>query len=441
MVKAPMSKDLLMKYTLVCLFFIALLSFPVYGIEGMAVILVSVGVAVGCDVLLGKLMGSSNMMSALTFGLIVALSYSLGQPLMALETNPTVAGGLELLLYPAMISALGLVVFKRLAGLAGRKYVNPAAIAKLIILGLLFLPMLSNVSALLPSDHETSLNLQQPMDAAMVSGLFTCYTDPNGIMMGTQPQFTTMNMDGTLVEPLADVTYTMLVAKYHGWIGGFSSIIVILFGIGLFYFARVYYKWRITVTYLVVTAILSLIFGFMFGGDIIVRLLFHLFAGSSIFMAFFMATDPATTPITRTGQIIFGVGLAIITIVLQTYAGFLGSSIVALVIMNLTSPILDRVGVPKYRVDRVACARLPKAKKLGKLPTTQCIRCGECLYVCSGRLPTISIKEAAEKEDWDRVKKLGAEYCQQCGTCSFVCPARIDLKGAMLNAREKVKAS
>jgi electron transport complex protein RnfD len=436
-----MSKDLLMQYTNVCLFFIAILSYPVFGLEGLVVILVSLGVAVGCDVLLGKLMGSSNMMSAITFGFIVGLSYSLGQPLMALESNPTVAGGLELFAYPAMISALGLVVFKRLAGKAGRKYVNPAAISKLIILGLLFLPMISNVSALLPSDHELSLNLQNPMDPATVSGLFTCYTDPNGIMMGTQPQFTTMNMDGTLVEPLLDVTYTMLVAKYHGWIGGFSSIIVIIFGLALLYFAKDYFKWRITVTYLIVTAILSLIFGFMFGGDIIVRMLFHLFAGSSIFMAFFMATDPATTPITRTGQLIFGIGLAVITMLVQVYANFLGGSIVALVIMNLTCPLLDRIGVPKARSERVACARLPKAKKLGKLPTTQCIRCGRCLYVCSGRLPTISIKEAADKGDWDRVKKLGVEYCQQCGTCSFVCPARIDLKAAMLEAKTKVTAA
>jgi electron transport complex protein RnfC len=67
------------------------------------------------------------------------------------------------------------------------------------------------------------------------------------------------------------------------------------------------------------------------------------------------------------------------------------------------------------------------------------MRCGSCLYVCAGRLPTISIVEAAEKGDWARVKKLGAEYCMQCGTCSFVCPARIDLKAKMLVAREHVK--
>ena len=159
----------------------------------------------------------------------------------------------------------------------------------------------------------------------------------------------------------------------------------------------------------------------------------------NIFMAFFMATDPATTPLTRTGQIIFGAGLAILTMIIQVYTGFLGGSILALVIMNLTCPVLDRIGLPKGRETTKACARLPKAKKLGKVKTTECIRCGRCLYVCSSGLPTIAIKEAVEKNDWDRVKKLGAQYCKQCGTCSFVCPARIDLKAVMLLAREKVQ--
>ena len=52
--------------------------------------------------------------------------------------------------------------------------------------------------------------------------------------------------------------------------------------------------------------ILSFIYG---DADLTTRLLFELFIGSSIFMAFFMATDPATTPFSGVGQIIFGVGL------------------------------------------------------------------------------------------------------------------------------------
>ncbi len=85
-------------------------------------------------------------------------------------------------------------------------------------------------------------------------------------------------------------------------------------GLALFAVCRGYIKWRITLAYLVTTAVFAVVMGGIYGGDIILRVLFHLFMGSSIFMAFFMATDPATTPLTRLGQIIFGAGLAILTI-------------------------------------------------------------------------------------------------------------------------------
>jgi len=60
-----------------------------------------------------------------------------------------------------------------------------------------------------------------------------------------------------------------------------------------------------------------------------------------------MATDPATTPITYKGQAVFGAGLGVLTVLIQVYMGFLGGSILALIIMNLTSPMLDRVGIRK----------------------------------------------------------------------------------------------
>jgi len=185
-IKAPMTKDLLMQYTLVALFFIFFLSYFVFGLDSLVISLISVGVAVGCDLLLSMVMGSKgpkNTMSAAVFGLIVAMSYSLGLPSMAMEKTPVLAGGLEQYLYPALISVVGLVVFKKLQGLAGRKYVNPAAVAKLLVLGLLFLPVFSSMSALIPADHITSINLQNPLTPDAFGGpdykpMDTAISDP-----------------------------------------------------------------------------------------------------------------------------------------------------------------------------------------------------------------------------------------------------------------------
>jgi electron transport complex protein RnfD len=351
-----MTKNLLMKYVFFALCIIAALSYLSYGFDSIIISAISVIVAIACDYLLSLIMGKKgplNIMSAAVFGLIVAMSYSLGLPTtMALPeslTIPTMAGGLEQYLYPAIISAVGLIVFKKLQGLAGRKYVNPAAIAKLLIIGLLFMP---SITSLMPIEHSSAIDLQnrltegmfgayKPMETTIFGAtMVSCYGDPNLDPMNPYTY-------GTYDNPLPDVLYTMLVQKYHGWIGGVSSIAVIAVGVALFALCRGYIKWRITLAYLVTTVLFSIGMGYLYGGDVIFRLVFHLFTGSSIFLAFFMATDPATTPLTSLGQIIFGAGLAILTMLIQVYMGFLGGAVLALVIMNLTVPFLDRVGIHK----------------------------------------------------------------------------------------------
>jgi electron transport complex protein RnfD len=138
-----------------------------------------------------------------------------------------------------------------------------------------------------------------------------------------------------------------MLEKFHGWAGGASSLAVIIVGIGLFLLARKYIKWKITATYFVSIILMALLVTGIYGGDVWIRILFEVFIGSSIFLGFFMATDPATTPLTAAGQIIFGVGLGVLTVLIQTYMNFFGGSLLALIIMNLTVPLLDRVGVHK----------------------------------------------------------------------------------------------
>ena len=172
----------------------------------------------------------------------------------------------------------------------------------------------------------------------------------------------------------------------------------------------------------------------IYGGDPLLRLGFELFIGSSIFLAFFMLTDPATTPLTFTGQAIFGAGVAVLTVLIQTYLNFLGGSILALVIMNFTTPLLDNVGLRKPTTEKKT-AKLPKAMTFESIETTECIRCGECLIVCCHNLSPILIKEAFDKNKLKRLNDLQANLCDGCGHCSFVCPARIDLKSSILKAK------
>lgn len=422
-----MTKDKLMTYTFVALLVLVGVSYLSFGLTSIIVAAIAVLVAVGIDFLISKVAADAelNTMSAAVFGLIVALSYSLGLPTMrSYEALPLLAP--DAYVYVSIISAIGVTLFKKLQS---KRYVNPAAAAKLLV----FLPFLDGM--LLAKDHLVTGMLGVPSLAGPIGYGFnpilgnglqgfaqymqTCFADPASTL--------------TTAVTQSELVQILLVQKWHGWAGGVSSIAVIAVGIALFVIARKYIKWRITVSYLVTIAVLALVLGFVYGDtDPLLRVIFHLFIGSSIFLAFFMATDPATTPVTYLGQLIFGVGLGLLTILIQVSMGFFGGSILALVIMNLTTPLLDKVGIMHYKKEKNE-PKLPKAKQFAAVKNYLCIRCGACMRVCVNRLSPILIKEAVDKQNVKKLMKLNADYCMGCGNCNFVCPSRIDLKSYTLN--------
>jgi ferredoxin len=229
----------------------------------------------------------------------------------------------------------------------------------------------------------------------------------------------------------------MLLEKYHGWVGGACSIAVIIVGIALFVLARRYIKWRITLAYFASIAIMSVLLSVAYAdADFTTRLLFEVFIGSSIFLGFFMATDPASTPLTYNGQAVFGVGLGVLTVLIQTFMNFFGGSILALIIMNLLAPTMDKIGKLKPTTESKE-PKLPKAKAFPaeKVKEYQCMRCGACMRVCCHKLSPILIKQAFDKMNFDQLVKLQADYCTGCGHCTFICPSRIDLRKSVLQAK------
>jgi coenzyme F420-reducing hydrogenase beta subunit/Na+-translocating ferredoxin:NAD+ oxidoreductase RnfD subunit len=425
-----MTKDKLMTYTAIALAVLVGISILSFGYISILVALIAVGVAVLFDTVIGKVAADSqiNTMSAVVFGLIVACSYTLGLPTMGLEgtaypLNITMQGP-GIYLFPAIISMVGIVLFKKIP--KNRKYVNPAAAAKLLVLVFII------VVALFPVEHtEMFPNLQSPLSINSGSPI------PFGLAIqqcfGRNFSAYTPDFSGLVSTSLGDVLSTLFLLKYHGWIGGVSSIAVIAVGLALFAVCRRYIKWRITASYLVSVALVAFALSFVYAdGDPIIRAAFHLFIGSSIFLAFFMATDPATTPLTYSGQLLFGVGLGVLSVLIVTYMnGFFGGSILALVIMNLTSPFLDRVGVRRPKALKKE-PKLPAAKQYASVKTYPCMRCGACMNVCCNQLSPILIKQAFDKKDAKQLMKLDADYCAGCGNCNFVCPARINLRSTML---------
>jgi electron transport complex protein RnfD len=213
-----------------------------------------------------------------------------------------------------VIAVLTILIFKYAQGrIFGRKYVNPAAAAKVLVLILLSIVELRTGMILHP--HHLRLDL---LTARRAVSFFESET--------------------------LTAFQSLILWKHHGWIGGASGITVLIVGAISAFWLRL--KWRIPLSMLGTMTVLAALTGFLTGGDSLLRIAFHVFTGSVIFMAFFMATEPQTTPMREKSQYIFGVLLAVFTFALEL-ANILGGSIIALVALNLVTPYLDKIGLKR----------------------------------------------------------------------------------------------
>ena len=128
----------------------------------------------------------------------------------------------------------------------------------------------------------------------------------------------------------------------NGCIGETSVLLLVLGGLILIY--KRYIDWVVPVAMIGTVGVLTWIFGpsGVFTGDPF----FHMMAGGLIIGAFFMATDMVTTPITRKGQIIFGVGCGAITVLIRLVGGYPEGVCYSILLMNCVTPLIDRYVQP-----------------------------------------------------------------------------------------------
>lgn len=125
--------------------------------------------------------------------------------------------------------------------------------------------------------------------------------------------------------------------RAFGCIGEASALALLIGALYLFY--RRVLDWRIPCTYLGTVLVLTLIFG----EDPI----FHLFSGGLMLGAFFMATDYVTTPVTKMGRLLFGIGAGLILVIIRLYAAFDEGVLFSILFMNMLVPIIDGYTRPR----------------------------------------------------------------------------------------------
>ncbi len=153
---------------------------------------------------------------------------------------------------------------------------------------------------------------------------------------------------GRLLEVFGDkanLYWDLFVGHSAGSLGETSALALLLGG-GYLLFKR-YITWHIPVSFLATVAVMAWIFGgsdpetgnfAWFAGDPII----HLLSGGLMLGAFFMATDYVTAPGVRKGQVIFGVGCGLITMLIRLKGGFPEGVMFAILLMNCFAPYIDR---------------------------------------------------------------------------------------------------
>ncbi len=125
---------------------------------------------------------------------------------------------------------------------------------------------------------------------------------------------------------------------------GETSVILLLVGAAYLLIRRVI-SLRIPASYLLTVAVIA--FLFPQGSDRLLWTAYQLCAGGLVLGAFFMATDYVTTPVTKWGQVLFGIGCGIITMVIRYFGGYNEGVSFAILVMNACVVLLDKVGRPK----------------------------------------------------------------------------------------------
>ena len=124
---------------------------------------------------------------------------------------------------------------------------------------------------------------------------------------------------------------------------GETSALLLLIGF-VYLLVRKVISPRIPLTYIGTVAVLA--FLFPQAGDRTTWMFAQVFGGGLMLGAIFMATDYVTSPVTKRGQAIFGVGCGILTIAIRYFGGYSEGVSYAILIMNCCVVLLDKVGRP-----------------------------------------------------------------------------------------------
>ena len=209
-----------------------------------------------------------------------------------------------------------IVLVKMLFGGLGKNIVNPALAGRAFLFSW---PVL--MSNWVKVGFDNAAGLLSTADAV------TAATPMSAMHQGALPE-----------ESILD----MFLGNIGGCIGETSALLLIIGFIYLLY--RKVITARIPLAYIGTVAILT--FLFPQGNDALTWMLYNVLGGGLFLGAFFMATDYVTSPLTKLGQIVYGIGCGVITILIRYFGGYSEGVTYAILCMNACAVLLDKIGRP-----------------------------------------------------------------------------------------------
>jgi electron transport complex protein RnfD len=238
---------------------------------------------------------------------------------------------------PVVGSVFAIAIVKALFGGLGNNILNPALAARAFLL------------ASWPVEMTASWVAPREGTISGINGI-TSATPLNLLKQSATIIASPENFEPSQVQAAQNAianlssSYTNLLIGNVGGCIGETSVIALLIG-ALIMFYRHAISWHVPFTYIGTVAFFSWIFGGsegLFTGNWI----FHILSGGLILGAFYMATDMVSSPVSHKGQMIFGVGCGILTVTIRIWGGYPEGVSYAIILMNLTVPLIDRYTVP-----------------------------------------------------------------------------------------------
>ena len=302
----------------------AIMSVVFFGLYSLCLILGCMVFSALCEYCYDRIMKLQNTVkdgSCLVTGAILALTLP-----------PTLP------LWMAFIGCfVAIVIVKCLYGGIGKNIANPAVVGRIVLL-------LSFTSQ-------------------MTTGRITNFDPAKGVDSLTGATPLGLLSDGAFLQ--APSLLQLLIGNKGGSLGE-TCIIAILMG-GIFLIAMKVISPVIPCVYMATVFVFAFIYYLIVpqeGAGAFYMALFHLLTGGVAFGAFFCATDYVTSPMLKTGRIIYAIGCGFFTMVIRLFCSYPEGASFAILFMNIMTPLIDKYTIDsKFGVLKKAREEKKKAKE------------------------------------------------------------------------------